>query len=312
MTTTTTLTDLLAHPELCALRAAICADPAEDTPRLVLADWREERGEREWSELIRVQMQLAKWDCTFKQCKEQPGWKHFCGTDSNGYWLCQPLRMRADAILGLDGNRALLEPTLRRGVRCGECGGSKQRLEDADGTGRRVWLDCPTCHGTGWMGTLGMEKDTRCRRCEGTGYHRYPDFPDGRPNYSDSAPCGVCLGTGFGGEWLIPARWSRGFVSGITCTLEWWMRNGKRCRAEWPITEIECSDRVPMNEPENSDNWAYTFEIPSLLDNYPGAIPIAIWTRMYGSNGEKGMHPTATAAREALSEAMLAWARAGE
>lgn len=43
-----------------ALYAAILADPSDDVPRLVYADFLEENGERERGEFIRVQVELAK------------------------------------------------------------------------------------------------------------------------------------------------------------------------------------------------------------------------------------------------------------
>jgi uncharacterized protein (TIGR02996 family) len=43
-----------------ALLAAICANPEEDTPRLVYADWLEENGEHERAEFIRLQCELAR------------------------------------------------------------------------------------------------------------------------------------------------------------------------------------------------------------------------------------------------------------
>lgn len=42
---------------------AICADPDDDTPRLVFADWLDEQGgvrNEQWAELIRVQVQLGR------------------------------------------------------------------------------------------------------------------------------------------------------------------------------------------------------------------------------------------------------------
>lgn len=42
------------------LMAAILADPRDDGPRLVMADWLDEHGEPEKSEFIRVQIELAK------------------------------------------------------------------------------------------------------------------------------------------------------------------------------------------------------------------------------------------------------------
>jgi uncharacterized protein (TIGR02996 family) len=41
-----------------ALLAAVCANPDDDTPRLVFADWLEENGEPERAEFIRVQIEL--------------------------------------------------------------------------------------------------------------------------------------------------------------------------------------------------------------------------------------------------------------
>lgn len=56
-----------------ALLAAILANPAEDTPRLVFADWLEENSQPERAEFIRVQVELAripeKPDCTSSRGK---------------------------------------------------------------------------------------------------------------------------------------------------------------------------------------------------------------------------------------------------
>ncbi len=41
-----------------AIFAGILADPANDVPRLVFADWLEEHGQEEWAEFIRVQIEL--------------------------------------------------------------------------------------------------------------------------------------------------------------------------------------------------------------------------------------------------------------
>lgn len=46
------------------LLAAILANPADDTARLVYADWLEENGQRERAEFIRVQIELAKIGCS--------------------------------------------------------------------------------------------------------------------------------------------------------------------------------------------------------------------------------------------------------
>src|SRR5262249_5399637 len=41
---------------------AICENPADDAPRLVYADWLDEKGESERAEFIRVQVWLARAD----------------------------------------------------------------------------------------------------------------------------------------------------------------------------------------------------------------------------------------------------------
>ncbi|MCE9562364.1 MAG: TIGR02996 domain-containing protein [Planctomycetes bacterium] len=43
-----------------ALLAAICANPEDDTPRLVFADWLDEHNSPAWAELIRVECELAR------------------------------------------------------------------------------------------------------------------------------------------------------------------------------------------------------------------------------------------------------------
>jgi uncharacterized protein (TIGR02996 family) len=43
------------HPEELALLAAIHAEPRDDTPRLVYADWLQEHGQEEYAEFIRLQ-----------------------------------------------------------------------------------------------------------------------------------------------------------------------------------------------------------------------------------------------------------------
>ena len=48
------------HPEYSALLRAICADPDDDTPRLVVADWLEEHGDADRAAFIRIQVELAR------------------------------------------------------------------------------------------------------------------------------------------------------------------------------------------------------------------------------------------------------------
>src|SRR5262245_17089304 len=53
--------------QLDALRAAVCASPDEDAPRLVYADYVAEHGDAARAELIRVQCELATLDATHRR-----------------------------------------------------------------------------------------------------------------------------------------------------------------------------------------------------------------------------------------------------
>lgn len=57
--------------ELHLLRGII-ASPADDTPRLVYADWLDEHGQHERAELIRVQCELARLRTNWPQCRHLP------------------------------------------------------------------------------------------------------------------------------------------------------------------------------------------------------------------------------------------------
>lgn len=55
--------------------------------------------------------------------------------------------------------------------------------------------------GKEWHAAMQVEHalrkmDQDCAECLGTGFHRYEDHKDGTPNFSDSAPCSWCRGTG--------------------------------------------------------------------------------------------------------------------
>jgi uncharacterized protein (TIGR02996 family) len=49
----------VSRPEVLAFLQAIKDEPEDDTPRLVLADWLEERGDPR-SELLRIQVEMAR------------------------------------------------------------------------------------------------------------------------------------------------------------------------------------------------------------------------------------------------------------
>lgn len=63
---TTDTPPLTTHPDYLALLRAVCIDPDDDTPRLVLVDWLEERGEEGPAQQIRFGCAnpLKVWWCT--------------------------------------------------------------------------------------------------------------------------------------------------------------------------------------------------------------------------------------------------------
>ena len=101
-----------------ALLKAIIANPDEDTPRLVYADWLQENGDDERAEFIRVQVQLSR--------TEYPD-----------------LRARESVLLGAHRERWLR-------VLCPACGGSGFNAE-IDWPASN---GCMTCNGSGDIGGL--------------------------------------------------------------------------------------------------------------------------------------------------------------
>lgn len=69
---------MTTEDERLAFIASICTDPGDDTPRLVFADWLQERGEEDLAEFIRLQVELAnlesEWDGGRREKHELRDW----------------------------------------------------------------------------------------------------------------------------------------------------------------------------------------------------------------------------------------------
>src|SRR5215468_4094431 len=61
----------MATDEQRALWSAILANPLDDTPRLVYADWLQEHGEEERAEFIRVQIELETFGFDRRKGRKQ-------------------------------------------------------------------------------------------------------------------------------------------------------------------------------------------------------------------------------------------------
>ena len=255
-TNATTHPHLTACADYKAFMAAIIRDPSEDTSRLAFADWLDDNGDPALAELIRVQVELVRTPIPMIETHlvefsstlicaglvnrtiELPdGFVRFRHQQRDDSWYESeevkigkveefdsarvkvhfvkaenPLRARSDALL------AEHEARWRRGAKCVECEDGKLWFAN-EATSLRA-VTCPTCHGTGWSGSLAVWREAEVDR----------------------------TGTRCIAGWLIPATWSRGFVSSVTCTMGWWEKNGKQAVLEWPLERVEISDRRPYED----------------------------------------------------------------
>lgn len=62
-----------------AFIAAICAKPDDDLPRLIFADWLDDRGEHERAEFIRVQCELESLEAGFQKQVDALPWPNGMG-----------------------------------------------------------------------------------------------------------------------------------------------------------------------------------------------------------------------------------------
>lgn len=280
------------HPEYLAQLAGIRAMPEDDVRRLVLADWLEERGEGERAEFIRIGVQIRRWGCSFKQTAEQPGWKHDCGTDDTGYWLCQPLRSRERELLaGSEGRWMEPSPTPspvvfqpNNGEQYGWGLREKTRLGDefVPVEFRRGFVHTVWCRLADWVGGP-------CPTCGGDGQTSYDVIPD-----SDGT-CRPCRGSGR----------TPGF--------------GPRVVATHPVEKVVVTDREP--DPIGG-GWCWIRNRDELID--AGAcLPAVVfdrlqggvkecggedWAAIIGHNDQWVIYDTPEDANDALSAACLRWA----
>ena len=105
-------------PEERSFLDAILADPADDTVRLVYADWLEEHGRPERAEFIRLQVKLGVW------CNMYPQEKGLLDTYRT-VWL--------------------------GGMKCKACGGKGSGWQPKEPSRYKAAWTCDFCRGTGWQ-----------------------------------------------------------------------------------------------------------------------------------------------------------------
>jgi uncharacterized protein (TIGR02996 family) len=264
------------------LLRAVLAEPQDDAPRLILADWLDEQGEGDRAEFIRCQCALARRNpryCRQSTCNQAGyGPCNYCSDtdalsrrereltappDRLGEWL--GARPGLATFVGAwpddvgwlykrsGENATAIRAEFRRGfvavVRC--------RLEDWIGEG------CKACRGDGWQ--IGPPERSQCPRCKGTGSvggHGpavVRAHPVERVEVTDREPYLNLAGT----RW----RWFRGFV----------------------MVDVRAGGN------------AAGFLLPSVFAMLGGGVPNASRDELY--------YPTRDTALDALSAALLAHAR---
>lgn len=183
------MSEYTAHPEYRALLAAVLAAPADDLPRLVLADWLDEHHQPERAEFTRVQCELAKYgplsmaEVYHAKQVERDGecdrpWCVLCDLRGRQDRLWAGLSARLESDVARVGWQLTFNPirldrrrpgvVVRRGfvaeVRCGLADWTGGVCGPCDGLGERpVYGALRPGGGEAGRGTLA------CRDCSGTG-----------------------------------------------------------------------------------------------------------------------------------------------
>jgi uncharacterized protein (TIGR02996 family) len=172
---------------------AIISNPADDGPRLVYADWLDERGQPERAEFIRLQIELmkahkckapaytgagvlecAEWNARHPSCND---WCVPCASR-------RELRHREQELLKANW-QSWVDFQTERAIYCDGVGSASEGFKSGKGIVARfrrgfvakveltstefVGGRCGQCNGTGWV---GVRREYACFHCLGTGYTR--------------------------------------------------------------------------------------------------------------------------------------------
>jgi uncharacterized protein (TIGR02996 family) len=270
------------RPEWAAHLAGILAVPEDDLRRLVLADWLEEHGEAERAEFIRVQVEqhrIRTGPCRFSKidtCFDRR--RDAADVISTGCRSCSERAVRLIPLL--DRERSLSGTAYREWASPFGDLVPKGGFFPAFMEFRRGFLTSVRCRLADWIG------GEMCPRCEGEGVSLTSD-------YHRMRNCRHCDGTGR--------------TPGV----------GPAVVAAHPVERVVVTDRIPM--PASSGPqidgaiWWYDRN-QSGNDIHPQSnLPAVVFERLDGTRLTAGsfLYPTAEAAAAALSDALLALARAG-
>jgi uncharacterized protein (TIGR02996 family) len=266
------------------LLRAVLDDPADDAPRLIMADWLDEQGEGDRAEFIRCQCALARDQFDDSECRILRGIDRPC--------VCPhcALRRREEELLGAHGLDWVLpvarafsvseEPGRHAGNRYRHIGTRKLSLDDDGHTcvalaWRRGFVAVVRCRMEDWIGK-------GCKVCLGNGYTCLHIIGvGGKPGPREDCP--HCDATG-----RIDAH-------------------GPAIVAAHPVERVEVTDREPIRI---AGLW-YWYQNESSFS--PHHLPQTVCRSMSpppaGVLIPYAQYPTRDAALDALSAALLSLAR---
>ncbi len=184
--------DYLDDPTYRQLLMAVCERTEDDLPRLVMADWLDERGDVERAEFVRVQCEKAKAE-EAGNIPYDPYEGHTCFEDP-----CEVCRVGGRYTKLESRERELFEQ-----FKCNWFGGDFWAIhyldrDDMNGTYPDLAASVVT---RGFISSIQIRlgdfsKSSLCSECGGDGRHLYETRSDGTKNYSDSVQCRECEGHG--------------------------------------------------------------------------------------------------------------------
>jgi uncharacterized protein (TIGR02996 family) len=251
----------------------VLADPADDAPRMILADWLEDQGQPERAEFIRVQCALARHRAALAAGPGAP-YRH---PDHLVFSRRQALERRErDLFAAADLNRWFPGPALGGFVFFLRPPASSSAADAPFAVVRRGFVESVTL-------TLAALLGGPCDTCRGAGRHEWWDRDSAQMTW---AHCSVCKGTGR--------------TTGCAAAL---------FRAQ-PVTAVTLPDREPVPLGRVRFFWASDASVRG--GSHPRSVlPAALHDALEGYHVEEytragwKAYGTAVAAKAALSEACV-------
>jgi uncharacterized protein (TIGR02996 family) len=259
-----------------ALLRAVLAAPADDLPRLVLADWLEEHGQPERAEFVRVQCEVERLRVSDCGLSVEASHERF-----------EALRRRERKLLPVVRERFMTALVGETGVRLPSPEGTAVVLMCEAAEFRRGFVEAVSCPLAAFVGE-------ECGRCGGSGVAEGADRPfeyEGHGTWP-----GPCPG---------PCKGDRNYrVGGCAAALA----------ASQPVTRVALTDREPDGS-DNGNHPPFAYYLDALRLQYePGApiIPAELFDLLGGNLSPHRSwrdFPTRAAALDALSAACITYAR---